>query len=69
MMDNIIKIAILSCLALFGLRVLLSDVLEHMSFRGVLSSGIGVLILAGASILTYWKIADAVKKRSAQNDQ
>ncbi len=70
MLDRIIKIVILSCLALFGLRVLLSDVLEleHMSFRAIFSSGIGVLILAGLSILAYWKISDFVKGRSAQNN-
>ncbi len=68
MLDRIIKIVILSCLALFGLRVLLSDFLEHVSFKAVFSSGIGVLIVAGASILAYWKIADFVKGRSAQNN-
>ncbi len=68
MLDKIIKIAILTCLAVFGLRVLLSDFLEHISFRAVFSSGIAVLILAGLSILAYWKISDIVKGRSAQNN-
>ena len=67
MVDKIIRIVILSCLALFGLRVLLSDFLEHISFRAVFSSGIGVLILGGASILAYWKIADIVKGRAQNN--
>jgi hypothetical protein len=68
MLDKIIKIVILACLALFGIRVLLSDFLENVSFKAVFTSGIGVLILAGASILAYWKIADFVKSRSAQNN-
>jgi hypothetical protein len=54
--------------ALIGLPVLLSDFLEHMSARELFSSGFGVLILAGASIIAYWKISDFVKNRSAQNN-
>ncbi len=68
MLDKIIKAVVFSCLALFGLRVLFSDFLEHMSARALFSSGFGVLILAGASIIAYWKISDFVKSRSAQNN-
>ena len=68
MLDKIVKAVVFSCLAVFGLRVLLSDFLEHMSVRSLFSSGFGVLIFAGASIIAYWKISDFVKNRSAQNN-
>ncbi len=68
MLDKIIKAVVFGCLALFGLRVLFSDFLEHVSARSIFSSGIGVLILAGLTIIAYWKISDFVKGRSAQNN-
>jgi succinate dehydrogenase/fumarate reductase cytochrome b subunit len=68
MLDKIVKAVVFSCLVLFGIRVLLSDFLEHMSTRALFSSGFGVLILTGAGILAYWKISDYVKGRSPQNN-
>ncbi len=68
MLDKIIKAVVFSCLALFGLRVILSDFLEHMSARALFSSGFGVLIVAGLCIIAYWKISDFVKGRSAQDN-
>ncbi len=80
MLDKIVKIAVLGCLAflvaapqilaekkaLFGLR--LSDFLEHMSTRALFSNGFGVLIRAGLCLIAYWKISDFVKGRSAQHN-
>ncbi len=72
MLDKIIKIAVLVCLAfLVAAPQLLAEktaLFGHMSFRAMFRSGIGILILAGLSILAYWKISDFVKGRSAQND-
>ena len=68
MLDRMIKTVIFACLALFGLRVLFSDVVEQMNFGGIVGSGVGTLILVGAGILVAEKIAESKKNRSAQNN-
>ncbi len=71
MLDKIVKIAITCGLAFLVASPQILDktpLFDQLSFRAMFRSGTGVLILAGLSILAYWKISDFVKGRSAQND-
>ncbi len=71
MLDKIIKIAVTCGIAFLVASPQILDktpLFDELSFRTMFRSGTGVLILAGLSILAYWKISDLVKGRSAQNN-